>query len=161
MCLAIPLSSAASPIRRASHRIRRAAFISAIALGAGLGLGLSGCQSVPGGAASDAKPEVSTNGAIPTVVATMKARAQPAPPWMVGRFSGTNLRSGLQNIEIDVSANGRLLGRVADLTAEGQYIGNSRIIWAHGNESIIEQRGNGFRVTQVKDPGNVTEYLRK
>lgn len=100
----------------------------------------------------------SDDGAIPSIVATMQARAQPAPPWMVGSFVGTSLRSGLRNIAIDVAADGGIRGRVGDLQAQGQYIGASRILWAHGNESIVERRGRGFRVTQVKDPANVIEY---
>ena len=129
-------------------------------LGAALALSvaLAACQT-SGGSISDSE----TSG--PTVSGgvsdAMKTRAQPAPAWLVGKFFGTNVRSGLQNIEMEVGADGRIAGRVGDITAEGQYIGNNRILWGHGSESMIERRGNGLRVVQIKDPANVTDYQRR
>lgn len=133
---------------------RRARMLGAIALA----LALAACQT-GGGSVSDS----SSTG--PTVSGgttdAMKARAQPAPTWLVGKFFGANVRSGLQNIEMEVDADGKVGGRVGDITAEGQYIGNNRILWSHGSESMIERRGNGLRLVQVKDPGNVTDYQRR
>lgn len=123
-----------------------------------LSLALAACQT-PGGSISDESssgPSVSGGAGE-----AMKTRAQPAPGWLVGKFFGTNMRSGLQNIEMEVAADGKISGRVGDITAEGQFIGNNRILWSHGSESMIERRGNGLRVVQIKDPANVTDYQRR
>ncbi len=154
---------------RGAGRARRTAWRwgRASLAGVAIAIALPACQHVPSGTSrsptgasgpSAPSPDRSDDGAIPSIVATMRTRAQPAPSWMVGSFVGTSLRSGLRNIAIDVAADGGIRGRVGDLQAQGQYIGASRILWAHGNESIVERRGRGFRVTQVKDPGNVIEY---
>ncbi|MFT3800555.1 MAG: hypothetical protein QM766_04985 [Burkholderiaceae bacterium] len=159
---------------RSDRPVRRAGLASrALPAGLAIAIALSACQHVPSGESSPSSevsapsqtpsqaPERSDDGAVPSVVALMRSRAQPAPAWMVGSFVGTSLRSGLRNIEIDVTADGGIRGRVGDLQAQGQYIGSSRILWAHGNESIVERRGSGFRITQVKDPANVIEYQRR
>ena len=125
-----------------------------------LSLALAACQTTGGSGADDTSsssgPSVSGG-----VSEAMKTRAQPAPAWLVGKFFGTNMRSGLQNIEMEVAADGKITGRVGDITADGQFIGNNRILWSHGSESMIERRGNGLRVVQIKDPANVTDYQRR
>ncbi|MFT4101459.1 MAG: hypothetical protein QM674_10560 [Burkholderiaceae bacterium] len=149
-----------------SHRRARRAGRAALA-GLAIVIALPACQHVPSGESRSPQdaPVPSQgrgdDGALESAVATMRSRAQPAPAWMVGSFVGTSLRSGLRNIAIDVAADGGIRGRVGDLQAQGQYIGASRILWAHGNESIVERRGSGFRVMQVKDPANVIEYQRR
>ena len=111
---------------------------------------LAGCQATP-----------ATPTPAPIVAAAMRDQAQPAPSWLVGVYSGAKLNSELRNIELSVEPDGRLIGRVAGVSAEGQYIGNGRVVWSHGNESLIDRMPNGFRMVQAKNPGNVTEYFRK
>ena len=123
---------------------------SEVLLAAGCGLAvLTGCQ-----VASVAQ-------APAPIVTAMRDQAQPAPPWLVGQYSGAKLNSELRNIELSVEPDGRLVGKVAGVSAEGQYIGNGRVVWSHGNESMIDRMPNGFRMVQAKNPGNVTEYFRK
>jgi hypothetical protein len=93
--------------------------------------------------------------------AAMRERAQPAPAWMIGRFLGTNSATGRTDVELEVDAAGRLTGRTGSVEAVGQYIGNSRVLWAHGTEAIVERRPNGFRLAQTRNPANATEYVRR
>ena len=93
--------------------------------------------------------------------AQMRAQARPAPTWMVGQFVGTGAGGRLTDIALTVTADGRLSGSVGKVSAEGQYVGNGRVLWAHGNESLVERRGAGFRLVQTKNPANVTDYVRR
>lgn len=117
----------------------------------------AGCAS-PGGGGTSA-PVVSTQ--EQATRAQMRAQAKPAPVWMVGQFTGTGAGGQLTDIELTVATDGRLSGKVGSITADGQYVGNSRVLWAHGNESLVERRGEGFRLVQTRNPSNVTDYVRK
>lgn len=117
---------------------------------------VAGCAS-PGGGTS--APVMSSQ--EQATRAQMRAQAKPAPAWMVGQFLGTGAGGQLTDIELTVTADGRLDGRIGSITADGQYVGNSRVLWAHGNESLVERRGDGFRLVQTKNPSNVTDYVRR
>lgn len=118
-------------------------------------LGLAACQNLssPGsGSGSD--------GADPAVVERQRTQARPAPPWMVGRFSGRHLTAPIQDISLEVDAAGRLTGQVSGILATGQYIGNDRVLWSHGSEVVVQRQPNGFRLVQTRNPNNATEYTR-
>lgn len=127
---------------------------------------LAGCQTtdmsgspMPGTATPAPAPSRS-DGADPAVVERQRSSAQPAPPWMVGRYTGRHLTMPIQDITLEVDASGRLTGKVSGILATGQYIGNSRVLWSHGSEVMVQRQPNGFRLVQTRNPSNATEYTR-
>jgi hypothetical protein len=91
----------------------------------------------------------------------MDALARPAPSWMVGRFGLSYATDPTQPPDLIVDGNGQMRRRIGDRTALGQYIGNGRILWAQGQESSVEQRGEGLRITDRAAPSGASIFIRR
>ncbi|HMN80154.1 MAG TPA: hypothetical protein PKA20_09510 [Burkholderiaceae bacterium] len=129
---------------------------------------LVGCQTAAGPGTqppgttppSAGGPAAPADGADPAVVERQRTSARPAPPWMIGKYTGRHLTMPIQDITLEVDATGRLTGKVSGILATGQYIGNDRVLWSHGSEVMVQRQPDGFRLVQTRNPSNATEYTR-
>lgn len=80
------------------------------------------------------------------------------PRWMVGQFSGYNLKYGTQ-VEMEIKDNGRMKAHVNGGTLTG-YVNDQRAYLGDA-EFYIEKAGDGFNTVQVGDSSNQVHYHRQ
>lgn len=80
------------------------------------------------------------------------------PRWMIGRFSGYNLKFGTQ-VDMEIDSDGRLRAHVNGATLKG-YVNDQRA-YLGDTEFYIEKAGDGFNTVQVGDSSNQVHYSRR
>ncbi len=80
------------------------------------------------------------------------------PGWMVGRFSGYNLKFGTQ-VEMEIDSDGRMRAYVNGATLTG-YVNDQRA-YLGDTEFYIEKAGDGFNTVQVGNSSNQVHYSRR
>lgn len=80
------------------------------------------------------------------------------PGWMVGRFSGYNLKFGTQ-VELEIENDGRMRAYVNGATLTG-YVNDQRA-YLGDTEFYIEKAGDGFNTVQVGNSSNQVHYSRR
>jgi hypothetical protein len=93
--------------------------------------------------------------------AEAKDMAKPAPEWLVGHFEGHNKLAPQYTLDMTVEANGHISVEVEGTKAEGFYTGDNHVAWPDGKTSNLGRMANGVSFTQVGNPQNVTEYVKK
>ena len=80
------------------------------------------------------------------------------PSWMIGDFSGYNLKYGAQ-VDMHIDASGRVRAYVNGATLNG-YVNDQRAYLGDA-EFYIDRAGDGFSTTQVGNSSNRVHYSRQ